>query len=269
MVHEHNDEVRVEARPRAWTRRVGFGLVAVVVLFALIVPWFAPDPTEIDFELLRAASPSWEHPAGTDALGRDNLARLAEGTAVSVGVGTLTGAAALFALFGIGAALGFAVHGPRRRMIAGIAAGLVGLGAIAVFAVSLPTFRDLWAIYLLVLRDALALILVFAAFGLTAAFRATRDIQPLWASLRHVLLVVLPWAMSIAVVVIVYESQLSFLGVGVSPPQATLGSLLSQSRDGVLALSGPWWLSWPALGLLAALAIGRHGSLGCFNATAE
>ena len=65
----------------------GGGMVALVVVAALLAPWLAPfDPDEQRLEL-RLQGPSFAHPLGLDELGRDVLSRLLVGARVSMAVG--------------------------------------------------------------------------------------------------------------------------------------------------------------------------------------
>src|SRR6266511_3676095 len=86
---------------------VGVVLVAVFVLCAIFAPWIAPqDPAYIDLPT-RLQSPSAQHLAGTDELGRDILSRLIWGARISMFVGSSVVACSLFLGLIIGSVAGY------------------------------------------------------------------------------------------------------------------------------------------------------------------
>jgi len=277
-----------ELRParREWTlfvRRLGrrrtalFGavVVAVVVITALAAPWVSPfDPLEQSIgERLKA--PGWRdaagraHPLGTDHLGRDILARIIYGARPALLVG--------FAAVVISGVLG---------MIAGLLAGYFGgriddvlmrladiqlafpfiLLAIAVIGVLGPSLTTIicvigvssWVVYARIVRGA-ALSLREREFVQAAQALGGGDGRIL---VRHILPnVFTPWLVVATLDmarVIVIESALSFLGLGVQPPAATWGGMLA---DGRVYISTAWWLAtFPGLAiLLTVLGINLFG----------
>ena len=78
--------------------QVGLVIVAIFLFGAIFAPWIAPyDPNEMTIDMM--GNPSWEHPLGTDDLGRDLLSRILWGTQISLCVGVATVGIALF--FGV------------------------------------------------------------------------------------------------------------------------------------------------------------------------
>ena len=272
-----HDDVR-PAQPEwaLFVRRLGrrrtalFGavVVAVVVITALAAPWVSPfDPLEQSIgERLKA--PGWRdqagrgHPLGTDHLGRDILARIIYGARPAL----LVGAAAVM----ISGVLG---------MITGLLAGYFGgrvddvlmrladiqlafpfiLLAIAVIGVLGPSLTTIiavigvssWVVYARIVRGA-ALSLREREFVQAAQALGAGDVRIL---VRHILPnVFTPWLVVATLDmarVIVIESALSFLGLGVQPPAATWGGMLA---DGRVYISTAWWLAtFPGLAILVTV----------------
>jgi peptide/nickel transport system permease protein len=253
---------------RRRTALFGAVVVALVVITALAAPWVSPfDPLEQSIgERLKA--PGWRdqagraHPLGTDHLGRDILARIIHGTRPAL----LVGAAAVM----ISGVLG---------MITGLLAGYFGgrvddvlmrladiqlafpfiLLAIAVIGVLGPSLTTIiavigvssWVVYARIVRGA-ALSLREREFVQAAQALGGGDGRIL---VRHILPnVFTPWLVVATLDmarVIVIESALSFLGLGVQPPAATWGGMLA---DGRVYISTAWWLAtFPGLAILVTV----------------
>jgi peptide/nickel transport system permease protein len=271
------EEVRPQRREWAlFVRRLGrrrtalFGavVVAIVLVTALAAPLISPfDPLEQDIgERLRA--PGWRdaagrvHPLGTDHLGRDLFARIVYGAQPALLVG--------FAAVVISGVLG---------MLAGLLSGYFGgrvddvlmrladiqlafpfiLLAIAVIGVLGPSLTTIicvigvssWVVYARIVRGA-ALSLREREFVQAAQALGGGDGRIL---LRHILPnVFTPWLVVATLDmarVIVIESALSFLGLGVQPPAPTWGGMLA---DGRVYISTAWWLAtFPGLAILVTV----------------
>ena len=250
---------------RRRTALFGLVVVAVVVLAALLAPLVSPfDPLAQDIGQ-RLKEPGWQdasgrvHPLGTDHLGRDILARIIHGSRIAL-------------LVGLAAVLISGVLGMLIGLVAGYFGGKVDdvlmrladvqlafpfiLLAIAVIGVLGPSLRNIiivigvssWVVYARVVRGEVLSIrereFVHAAVAL-----GSRD----WRILgRHVLPnAFTPWLVVATLDmarVIVIESALSFLGLGVQPPTPTWGGMLA---DGRVYLSTAWWLAtFPGLAIL-------------------
>jgi peptide/nickel transport system permease protein len=255
--------VRRLARRR--TSLFGLVVVAVVVLTALAAAFVTPfDPVEQNIgERLKAPltrdADGRVHLLGTDHLGRDILARIVFGARPALLVG--------FAAVAISGVLG---------MLSGLVAGYFGgrvddvlmrladiqlafpfiLLAIAVIGVLGPSLTTIicvigvssWVVYARIVRGA-ALSLREREFVQAAQALGSRDGRIL---LRHVLPnVFTPWLVVATLDmarVIVIESALSFLGLGVQPPTPTWGGMLA---DGRVYISTAWWLAtFPGLAIL-------------------
>jgi peptide/nickel transport system permease protein len=244
-----------------------FGMLVIlgVMLAAAFAPLVAPfDPLEQDIGQ-RLREPGWQdaqgrvHPLGTDHLGRDILSRIVFGSRIALVVG--------LAAVAISGVLG---------MLIGLVAGYFGgrvddflmrladiqlafpfiLLAIAVIGVLGPSLRNIiivigvssWVVYARVVRGEVLSIrereYVQAAIALGSQH---------WRVLRHHVLpnTLTPWLVVATLDmarVIVIESALSFLGLGVQPPTPTWGGMLA---DGRVYLSTAWWLAtFPGLAIL-------------------
>jgi peptide/nickel transport system permease protein len=251
---------RVSPAAEAWRRFLRHRLaVAGLVILTLIVAAVALGPwlwmraiNDIDFAA-RLAEPSWDHPLGTDDLGQDLLARMLYGGRISLAVGL---AAMLIAVF-VGSIVG-AVAGMSRGWLA------VALMWVTDLFLSLPQlpllllviylFRD-WLRALIGPEGGVFLLVVIVIGGLRwmpvarlvrAQFLSLREkefveaARALGASrLRQVVRHILPNALGPVIVAatievaaaIIFESTLSFLGLGFPPDIPTWGRILYDAKD--------------------------------------
>jgi peptide/nickel transport system permease protein len=244
------------------------GLLALLAFAAAAIPLLGADPDAIDLAK-RYAGPSLEHPLGTDELGRDVALRLLYGARVSLAVAI----AAAFAAVAIGTALGLAagtlggrIDGALMRATDAVLAlpvlpVLIVLAAIDMRKLGLPQSDDggLWRIVAIValfgwpkvarLVRATALALVNRDFVRAAtALGAGR--------LRIMAVHILPNCAGPLLVAtalaaggtILYESVLSFLGLGIQPPTASWGNMLTNAQETIW--QAPWLALWPGLAIL-------------------
>jgi peptide/nickel transport system permease protein len=234
-------------------------VVVFVAVLALLAPIIAPmDPNRPDVKKI-LDSPSTRHPLGTDQLGRDVLSRMLYGARVSLAVGFVSVGIATVIGIALGAAAGY--HGGT---IDAMVMRLVDL--MLVF----PRFFLLLAV-LGFLRPSIWTIMT--VIGLTGWMSVARLVRAEFLSLREREFVlwsqsigasafriiwrhILPNAIAPVLVAITLgipaailaESGLSFLGLGVQPPHATWGNILSEGKD---AIEIGWWLSvYPGLAIL-------------------
>jgi peptide/nickel transport system permease protein len=247
-----------------------FGLLVVlgVILAALLAPVFAPfDPLEQDIGQ-RLREPGWQdaqgrvHPLGTDHLGRDILSRIVYGSRIALVVGLA--AVLISGILGMVVGLVAGYFGGRvddflmRLADVQLAFPFILL-AIAVIGVLGPSLRNIiivigvssWVVYARVVRGEVLSIrereYVQAAVALGS--RHGRVLR------QHVLPnTFTPWLVVATLDmarVIVIESALSFLGLGVQPPTPTWGGMLA---DGRVYLSTAWWLAtFPGLAILVTV----------------
>jgi peptide/nickel transport system permease protein len=255
-------------RRLAARRTALFGLVVVVivVLTALAAPLISPfDPIEQDLGDLRLKAPGFRdaagrvHLLGTDHLGRDLLARVIHGARPALLVGFA--AVAISGLIGMAAGLIAGYFGGHLddllMRLADIQLAfpfiLLAIAVIGVLGPSLATIIVVigvssWVVYARIVRGAV-LTLREREFVQAALALGVSDARVL---LRHILPNALtPWLVVATLDmarVIVIESALSFLGLGVQPPTPTWGGMLA---DGRVYVSTAWWLAtFPGLAIL-------------------
>jgi peptide/nickel transport system permease protein len=232
-----------------------------VAAVALLAHWLAPCP-DCQHNIITLASrpPSLAHPLGTDIYSRDVLSRLVHGARISLSVAFL----AILLSITVGTAYG---------AISGYAGGRTDSVMMRVIdaMLSIPRILVLLAIFALWGRVSLgALVLIL---GLTGWFGTSRLVRAQVLQLKTEEMVVaaralgarhrrilwrhiLPGVTSTVVVaatlgignVIILEAGLSFLGVGVQPPTASWGNVIS---DGSSNVTGMWWMSlFPGLAIV-------------------
>jgi len=241
---------------------VGGVVVVCLALLAVLANFIAPwDPNKPDVKRI-LEPPSHRHLFGTDQLGRDVLSRMLFGARVSLAVG--------FVSVGIAATIGIllgATAGYHGGLVDALIMRLVDL--VLVF----PRFFLLLAV-LAFLKPSIWTIM--AVIGLTgwmgvarlvrAEFLALKEREfVLWSqavgagAFRIIWRHILPNAMAPVLVAmtlgipaaILTESGLSFLGLGVQPPHATWGNMLTEGKD---TIELAWWLSvYPGLAILVTV----------------
>ncbi|WP_293862953.1 ABC transporter permease [uncultured Alsobacter sp.] len=241
---------------RSWLAAFGLAVVLLVVVGALTATWISPfDPAAQDIlrRLLPPLSRSEDglHLLGTDALGRDVLSRLIAGSRVSLLVGVLSVVVSgvIGVTFGLIAGYDDKRAGRVLMAITDVQLAIPFLVlAIAVVAVLGPSLFNLvmvlgltnWVQYARIVR---AEVLVLRNREFVLAARA------LGASTPRILLVhLLPNVTSSIIVVsslqvakmILFESSLSFLGLGVPSTIPTWGSMIADGRDYV---AHAWWVA--------------------------
>src|SRR5437899_3741689 len=270
------------AEPRAWGRLrdrrlpvIPLGIITMFVLVAVLAPLISPADPEEQSLRHRFRPPvwdergSWQHPLGTDRLGRDMLSRIFYGSRVSLTAGVVT--VLLASAFGAAVGLVAGYYGGRvdavlmRLTDATLSFPVILLALILAVTVG-PSFANvvvaiaviLWARYARVIRGQVLTLmeLDFIAQARIAGAGAWRVIS------RHLLpntlntLVVLV-TLQIGYVIIV-EASLSFLGAGIPPPTPAWGSMIAEGREFV---TRAWWVSlFPGLAILmVVLAINLLG----------
>ncbi|CAL9347580.1 hypothetical protein SUDANB6_00400 [Streptomyces sp. enrichment culture] len=251
---------------RALRVRTSAALVAATVLAVLLVPPLAQlDQQAVDLAA-KLQPPSWEHPFGTDDVGRDLLLRCVYGLRVSLLVGVAAALTATVVGTAAGAAAG-ALGGRADRVImrvvdtvSSVPHLLLGIFVVAMFrpgvwpvvvSVALTHWLSTARIVRAEMMSLRARPYVDAAVSGGASRRRV--------AVRHLLPGVLPQAGLAAVLMVPHamwhESALSFLGLGLPAHTASLGTLVQTARGSLLA--GQWWPTlFPGLFLiLPTLAI--------------
>ena len=247
----------------AWERlcanrmaRIGGGLFIGIALLCLIGPFIVPHSHETTQLAYGAQGPSWTHWFGTDELGRDILVRTLIGGRISIGVGFAATVVAL--LIGV-------VYG----MIAGYYGGRVETIMMR-FVDTLYALPFTIIVILLTVLLGRSILLIFLAIGAVEWLTMARIVRGQTKALRKQTFIdaaivggvptrrilgrhILPNLLSPVIVfttltipaVILLESVISFLGLGVQPPMSSWGILIN---EGAVKLDiYPWMLIFPAL----------------------
>jgi oligopeptide transport system permease protein len=240
-------------------------VILSIVALTLFGPWFNPNGGEsLDWSHV-ASQPALRgaHWFGTDRLGRDLFVRTLEGTRVSLAVGLLASAVSLLIGIGYGVIAGYLGGRTDHLMMRGIEI-LSGLPLI--FFVIFLTVIFGRSAYLLFFSIGAVGWLTMARIvrGQTLSIRRREFIEAAVASgastarilVKHVipnlLGPVIVYATLTVPQIIMFESFLSFLGLGIQEPHASLGTLIAEGAGEMEA--APWILLVPG-GFLAALLL--------------
>ena len=241
---------------------LGLVILSIMIIAALITPWLAPYSYETQDLDLGASPPSSQHLLGTDVLGRDLFTRILYGSRVSLMVGFVATAVAL----GIGVLWG---------TIAGYFGGRIDIIMMRIVDVlyALP-----FAIFIILLTVIFghSMLLLFLAIGAVEWLTMARIIRGQVLSIKQqefieaavsmglskrriILRHLIPNVLGPIIVyttltipsVILLESFLSFLGLGIQPPQSSWGLLISYGVETMEEY--PWLLIYPGLVLSLTL----------------
>jgi len=281
------------ARPAAWRRLLrhrlawaSLAFLSVMLLLALAAPLIAElrgiDPTQTDL-FRRFEGPSAQHWLGTDDLGRDLFQRLLDGGRVSLLVG-ISGAllsAILGAIIGVVAGyLGGRLDAFLMRLTDGVISLpllplLIVLAAVDPRKLGIPAEvaqSEMFSLY--------RIVVIVALIGWTTVARLVRaetlslkardftraavalGARPQRIMFRHILpntagTLVVATTMSVGTLIL-FESTLSFLGLGIQPPAASWGNMLTGAKE--LLQEAPVLALWP--GLLIFLTVIAFNFLG-------
>jgi oligopeptide transport system permease protein len=262
---EKGSSLSQDAIARLRRNKVGmasFYFLLLLILIAAVTPWIAPYTYDAQNLALGAAPPSADHWLGTDTLGRDQLTRIMYGSRVSLMVGFIATAVALTigVLWGaIAGFLGGRVDAVMMRIVD------------ALYALPFTIF-----IILLTVIFGSSMLLLFLAIGAVEWLTMARIVRGQVLTIKRqefveaaISMGLSPWRIisrhlipNVLGPVIVYttltipsvillESFLSFLGLGIQPPASSWGSLIS---GGVETMEEyPWLLIFPALVLTVTL----------------
>jgi peptide/nickel transport system permease protein len=230
------------------------GTIAIflLIMVAALAPFLAPyDPTSIDVHHV-LSPPSLKHPLGTDELGRDLLSRIIWGSRISLKVG--------FVAVGISVLIGIVIGA-----LAGFYGGLIDATLMRFVDIMLafPTFFLILAVISILEQN---IFTIMAVIGITSWMDVARLVRAEFLSLKEKDFVsaaraigasdkrlmfrhILPNALSPVFVAatfgvagaILIESGLSFLGLGVQPPDPSWGNILTSGKDNIEVA---WWLSF-------------------------
>ncbi len=268
----HLEEVKgVSLWKDAWRRLVKNKMAVaggIIVIFFVLVAIFAPVIAPYSYEEMNFENPqinhppSWEHPFGTDSLGRDLFSRVIYGSRVSISIGFVTGIVALLIGVTYGAIAGF-VGGKLDEWMMRFADILY----------SLPYMFFVILLMVIFGRNFIMLFVGIASVSWMTIARITRGqimslknnefveaAKSIGASRRRIIFRhLIPNAMGPIIVyltltipsIMLEEAFLSFLGLGVQAPMTSWGLLAAEGK-GVIT-TYPWQIIFPGLALTLML----------------
>jgi peptide/nickel transport system permease protein/oligopeptide transport system permease protein len=253
-------------------------LVTLVIFWPLVAPYSSDTISDAQFQ-----PPDWRHWFGTDVHGRDLLTRVFYGARVSLLVGVVGAGVAFVIGVTWGAIAGYAGGRLDGFMMRSVDV-LYSLPSIIFVIVLLTTFRAGMTKWLADLAGQKAgamtqMLLLFAGLGAVSWLTMARIVRGQVLTLRQRAFVdasralgasharilwhhILPNVWGIVIVyltltvpsVILYESFLSYLGLGIQPPMASWGSLVAEGAAQINPIQIYWWLVvFPATTLVLAL----------------
>jgi peptide/nickel transport system permease protein len=252
----------------------GLGVVLLLVIVAILAPVLAPHDPYVQDLTNRMVKPvfmggTWEHPLGTDHLGRDYLSRLIYGARVSL----LIGAVAALISGVIGTAMGVAAGYFGGKVDAVVTflinvrlampVVLVALAVVAILGGSLQVVIGvlgllLWDRFAVVMRASTLqvrrreYVAAAQAIGASTPRVILSEIMP---NIANNLIVIVTLEMAHAILL---EAALSFLGLGVQPPTPSWGLMVSEGKN--MMLFEPWLVLIPGVVLFVlVLAINLMG----------
>ena len=234
----------------------GAVVLVVLIVLAVLAPWIAPYPYAYQNLDLGASPPSSAHLLGTDVLGRDLLSRILYGARISLLVGFIATTVALVIGVSWGIIAGYS-GGKVDSVMMRIVDILYGLPFIIFIILLMVIFgRNLWLLFLaigavewltmarIVRAQVLSLknqefVLAAQAMGVSNFAMFKRHLLP------NILGPVAVYATLTIPQVMLLESFLSFLGLGIQPPMSSWGTLI---KDGVESMEEySWLLIYPGL----------------------
>ena len=234
------------------------GAIVLLILFILaaLAPWIAPYPYAYQNLDLGASPPSAEHLLGTDILGRDLYSRILYGARISLLVGFVATTVALFIGVTWGLIAGY-FGGKIDTVMMRIVDVLYGIPFIIFIILLMVVFgRNLWLLFIaigavewltmarIVRGQVLSLknqefILAAQAMGVSNFSMFKRHLLP------NILGPIAVYATLTIPQVMLLESFLSFLGLGIQPPMSSWGTHI---KDGVESMEEySWLLIYPGL----------------------
>ena len=242
------------------------GLVFLLFLgfAALFAPWVAPyDPNAINLlpdQVLQP--PSWAHPFGTDELGRDGFSRAIYGARISLAVGIIASLVAVSLGVLVGATAGMAGGWVDSFLMRSVDI-LLSVPLFFLIMISQIVFPSSIFTIMIIIGVASWMDISRLTRGEFLALRSSEFVSaanvvgmnPWRIAWRHILPnasgpIIVAATLRIAEAIIL-ESTLSFIGLGIQPPHASLGSMLQKGLTRLL--DAPWMVWFP--GLLIALTV--------------
>lgn len=239
------------------TASVGLLIVALLALVAALAPLIAPyDP--LSLEGPRLSTPNWQHPFGTDRLGRDILSRTLYGARLSLGTAALASVLVMSLGVVIGAISGY-VGGLLDSVVMRAVDVILAFPSLILALVIAGMFNPSLVVLMLALASVWWVGYARIIRGLVLTVRERPFVeaaQAVGASRPRILVRhILPHVMSPVIVLVTLEmgsiilavSALSFLGLGAQPPTPEWGAMLNEGRS--FFFSAPYVIFFPGLAI--------------------
>lgn len=240
---------------------IGLVIVTTFVILAALAPWIAPySQSEVVDPRLTRHPPSWTWPAGLDQNGRDIFSRLLYGARVSLVVGVLAQALVLAIGVPIGAVAGY-YGGKVDNLLMRLVDVIYAVPQLLLVMIFLNLFGP-------------GLTNIFIAIGLVGWVTEARLVRGQFLSLREEEYInaarvsgsngfqimfrhLLPNSLTPIIVALTFgiptaiftEAALSFVGVGIMPPQASWGQMVGQASQSGYVQSDPHMLLFPVIAI--------------------
>ena len=272
----HSHIYPLSPNQRAWLRLrrntpavVSAAFLLFMLALALLVPVFSPHAADHGSDA-QFAAPGASHWFGTDVHGRDLFTRVFAGARISLLVGAVGAGVSLVIGVGWGLVAGYAggrTDGLMMRFV-DVLYSLPSIVFVIVLITTLEgTVRKLVVAVAPSLEPSARMLFLFAGLGAVSWLTMARIVrgqvlslrtrqfvlasQALGASHRRILFRhILPNVLGLVIVyltltvpaIVLYESFLSYLGLGIQPPQASLGTLIAEGAAQINPLRVYWWL---------------------------
>jgi oligopeptide transport system permease protein len=215
----------------------------IILLFCIIVPFVSPyDPNAVDFAAANKA-PTLAHPFGTDQYGRDLMTRAALGGRISIGIGFV----ATFVILGVGIVYGASAGFIGGKLDNGMMRFLDALYGLPYLPFAIITLQIFGKVSFWTMVIALSVASWFTTARIVRGqiitlkendyVRAARSVGARWYRIlsRHLL----PNTLGVLIIavflelpnVVLGEAFLSFIGLGINPPDASWGSMAQEGRE--------------------------------------
>lgn len=251
---------RLKRRPQFW---VGLVVVVLLMAWALFGNLFnVYGPTDQDIMAL-SSPPSAQHWFGTDAIGQDLYARMIEGLRKSLLIGLVAGPAATLIAALIGSAAGY-LGGKFESVVNWIISLFLVLPSFYVLMVVSPLLSALgWVVIVFFIAAFGWMIMAQIVKNQTKSLREREFVKAarymgvgtFTTLTRHIIpnvasLLIIDAALGVSYAILA-ETSLSFFGLGIQPPDTSLGTLLSDGQPA--AVTRPWLFVFPAAVLVILL----------------
>jgi peptide/nickel transport system permease protein len=242
----------------------GSFILAILVLAVILAPLTGYDPNASDLDV-KLQPPSWQHPMGTDALGRDMLTRILYGGRISMTVGLMVVTITLSIGVTMGAISGY-FGGWIDNVLMRITDAALTLPSLLVLILLSAALREMEIPFF----ERNNVITIAVVIGLLSWMTFARLVRATFLTLREMDFVtatralgaspfriivghILPNAVGPIIVestlelgyAIIEESGLSFLGFGIQPPTSSWGNLLSSAQEHFV--THPWLAIFPGV----------------------